>query len=96
MAVDDRAILPLVAVVNAPVGIKVNCPPLLTMLAGTVIVVICTAPEINVILFVGAIVVALAIVDAAALVDTIDCTELVTLAKVAYVLRVDANPVALT
>ena len=63
---EARAILPLVVVVNAPVGIKVMMPPPADIGDGAVMVFIAVVPLINTIGFVGAIVAALAIVGAAA------------------------------
>jgi hypothetical protein len=57
---------PAVVVVKIPVGIKVMVPPPVDIGAGGVIVTIGVTPLINVMSFVGAIVVALAIVGAAA------------------------------
>lgn len=65
-AVDAKAILPVIPVENKPVGISVIWPPPSDMGDGAVIVVIVAMPEIKVILTVGAIVAALAIVGAAA------------------------------
>ena len=70
-AVDANAIFPAVVVVNIPVGIIVICPPVVEIGAGAVIVAIAVVPETKTICVVGAIVVALAIVGAAALVETI-------------------------
>ena len=60
--------LPALVVVNTPVGINVILPPPLEIGLGAVIVTIAAVPDINVIGSVGAIVVALAIVGAAAVV----------------------------
>ena len=57
---------PAVVVVNIPVGINVICPPANDIGDGAVIVAIAVVPETNTICVVGAIVVALAIVGAAA------------------------------
>ena len=65
-AVDASAMFPAVVVVKIPVGIKVMVPPPVDIGAGGVIVTIGVTPLINVMSFVGAIVVALAIVGAAA------------------------------
>ena len=67
-AVPATAILPAVVQVNAPVGINRITPPPADIGEAAVIVATAAVPEINVICFVGAIVVALAIVDAAAFV----------------------------
>ena len=60
--------LPAAVHVNAPVGIKTIVPPPVEIGAGAVIFTIAVVPQINVIGLVGAIVVALAIVGAAAVV----------------------------
>ena len=65
-AVEARAMLPAIVVVNIPVGINVIVPPPKDIGLGAVIVAIGVTPEINVIALVGAIVVADAIVGAAA------------------------------
>ena len=65
-AVEARAMFPAVVVVNIPVGINVICPPANDIGDGAVIVAIAVVPETNAICVVGAIVVALAIVGAAA------------------------------
>jgi hypothetical protein len=65
-AVDASAMFPAVVVVKIPVGIKVMVPPPVDIGEGAVIVAIAATPLINVMSFVGAIVVALAIVGAAA------------------------------
>jgi len=65
-AVDASAMFPLVAVVKMPVGIKVICPPPEEIGDGAVMVVICVVPLMKTIAVVGAIVVALAMVGAAA------------------------------
>ena len=62
--------LPAAVHVNAPVGINVIVPPPAEIGAGAVIVTMAAVPLINVICSVGAIVVALAIVGAAAVVAT--------------------------
>ena len=62
------AIFPAVVQVNAPVGISLITPPPADIGDAAVIVTIAAVPEIKVICVVGAIVVALAIVGAAALV----------------------------
>ena len=72
--------LPALVVVNAPVGIKVIVPPPAEIGVGAVIVTIAAVPEIMVMAAVGAIVVALAIVGAAAVVAT--KPEYLTLVKV--------------
>ena len=63
-----KAILPAVVHVNIPVGINVIVPPPVEIGAAAVIFTTAVVPEIKVICAVGAIVVALAIVGAAALV----------------------------
>ena len=64
-AVDAKAMLPDVVVVNAPVGIKIIAPPPEDTDEGAVMVLIAVVPLINVMYAVGAIVPALAIVGAA-------------------------------
>ena len=65
-AVEAKAILPAIVVVNMPVGINVIVPPPNDMGLGAVIVSMGVTPDIKVIALVGAIVVADAIVGAAA------------------------------
>jgi len=65
--VPATAILPAVVQVNAPVGINVIAPPPAEIGLGAVMVTIAVVPETKAIGVVGAIVVALAIVGAAAL-----------------------------
>ena len=79
-AVVAIAIFPALVVVNTPVGINVILPPPLEIGLGAVIVTIAAVPDINVIGSVGAIVVALAIVGAAAVVAI--NPEYLTLVKV--------------
>jgi len=64
--VPNTAILPAAVHVNAPVGIKIIVPPPKDIGLGGVIVTTAIVPLINVIGVIGAIVVALAIVGAAA------------------------------
>ena len=66
MAVDANAILPAVVVVKIPVGINVMVPPPREIGDGAVIVATGVTPDTKAIMVVGAIVVALAIVGAAA------------------------------
>lgn len=66
-AVPARAIFPAVVQVNMPVGINVIVPPPVEIGAAAVMVTTAVVPEIKTIGVVGAIVVALAIVGAAAL-----------------------------
>jgi hypothetical protein len=66
--VPATAIFPAAVQVNAPVGINIITPPPLDIGAAAVIFTTAVVPEINVICVVGAIVVALAIVGAAAFV----------------------------
>jgi hypothetical protein len=66
-AVPATAIFPAVVQVNAPVGIKVIVPPPVEIGAAAVIVTTAVVPETKAIGVVGAMVVALAIVGAAAL-----------------------------
>jgi len=66
-AVPATAIFPAVVQVNAPVGIKVIVPPPVEIGAAAVIVTTAVVPETKAIEVVGAMVVALAIVGAAAL-----------------------------
>lgn len=63
-AVVPSAIFPAVFETNAPVGMKVNEPPVVEIGMGGVIVTMLDVPEMNVIGVVGAIVVALAMVGA--------------------------------
>ena len=56
--------LPAVVVVHRPVGMSVNEPPAVLIGTGAVMVAIAVVPEINVIDWVGAIVVAEAMVGA--------------------------------
>ena len=67
-AVEAKAILPVVFVVQRPVGINVTFPPFPAIAAGGVIVAIAVTPDTKLMPVVGAIVVALAMVGAAAFV----------------------------
>jgi hypothetical protein len=68
IAVEAKAMLPAIVVVNMPVGIIVICPPVVKILVGGVIVTIAVVPDTKLIKAVGAIVVALAIVGAVCIV----------------------------
>ena len=73
--------MPAVVQVKAPVGSKVIVPPPVVNGAIAVIVTTAAVPEIKVMSFIGAIVAALAIVDAAAVVPiTADTARLVAVA----------------
>lgn len=76
-AVEARAMLPPVVVVNIPVGISVIVPPPVEIGAGAVIVAMAAVPLMNTICVVGAIVAALAMVGAAAPVETIPSIRMV-------------------
>jgi hypothetical protein len=83
-AVDASAMFPAVVVVKMPVGISVIAPPPDAIGAGGVIVAMAVVPLINTMAVVGAIVVALAIVGAAAEVArTPDTTGVVRVGDVA-------------
>lgn len=86
-AVDASAMFPAVVVVKMPVGISVIDPPPDAIGAGGVIVSIAVVPLMNTMAVVGAIVVALAIVGAAAEVartpDTIGVVRVGVVAKTA-------------
>ena len=82
--------LPALVVVNAPVGIKVIVPPPAEIGVGAVIVTIAAVPEIMVTEAVGAIVVALAIVGAAAVVAT--KPEYLTFVKVGLPVQAEISP----
>jgi len=84
--------LSALVVVNTPVGIKVILPPPAEIGLGAVIVTIAVVPEINVIGAVGAIVVALAIVGAAAVVAI--KPEYFTLVKVGLPVQFVRTPLA--
>ena len=63
-AVEAKAIFPVTLVKNKPVGIKVNCPPLVDKGTGAVIVLIVVVPLTKVIFAMGAMVAEEAIVGA--------------------------------